>query len=88
MNSERAHELLRNAEYKTAKSLDIPHSYTLKYSWKDINEFYELVQFIRDHGVKERFWSKEYIYYYLDGYKYWTMGYELPVTKLINKAKA
>lgn len=79
---------IKSASYKFAKSMPkIPHSYSLRENWDDPKEFEEAVQYIRDHGVVERFYSKQYTYLYLDGYKYWTMGSPLEKTKLINRAK-
>lgn len=80
-------KLLKEAKFIQAKSKDLPHSYTLRKDWVSSELFSEVVLFIRQKGVVERFWSKHYTYYYLDGYKYWSMGYPLNITKLINKAK-
>lgn len=49
--------------------------------------FRSFVLFIRENGKEERFFSKKYIYYYLDGYKYWTMGNPLEETIILNRAK-
>lgn len=78
---------LMNAEYKFAKTMvKIPHSYTLRDTWNDQEFFNECVQFIRDNGAIEFFWGKPYIYFYHNGYKYWTMGNPVEQTKLINRA--
>ena len=88
MNKEEVIEELNNQHYKFAKSMaNIPHSYTLKKNWSDKALFDFIVQYIRDNGVKEKFFKKSYIYYYANGYKYWTMGNSIEVTKLINRAK-
>jgi hypothetical protein len=88
MNNEEVDRLLSVQPYKFAKTMaSIPHSYTLKESWADKALFDLIVQFIRDNGVKEKFFSKTYIYYYANGYKYWTMGNSIEVTKLINRAE-
>lgn len=86
---EKVESLLKSATYKVASTMpDIPHSYTLKHLWSNIKDFNLVVQYIRDYGVEESFGRKKFMYYYLDGYKYWTMGNTLEITKLINKAKA
>ena len=62
-----------------------PHEYCLKKNCETIELFNEAVQFIRDNGVKEFFFKKSFIYFYHDGYKYWTMGAPIPITILINR---
>jgi len=80
--------ILEKAEFKFAKTMaSIPHSYTLKEKWDDVELFNKVVLAIREKGVKEKFYSKTYTYYYANGYKYWTMGNSLEITKLINRAK-
>jgi len=78
--------LLKNAKFVFAKSMPkLPHHYTLRETW-DSNTFDYVVQKIRELGVPERFFKKTYIYYYANGYKYWTMGNPTDQTKLINRA--
>ena len=78
--------LLKNAKFVFAKSMPkLPHHYTLRETW-DSNTFDYVVQKIRELGVPERFFKKTYIYYYANGYKYWTMGNPIDQTKLINRA--
>lgn len=85
---ENINEILEKAEFKFAKTMaNIPHAYTLKEKWGDVELFNKVVMFIRENGVKEKFFSKTYTYYYANGYKYWTMGNSLEITKLINRAK-
>lgn len=72
--------------------LSYPHSYTLRETWENDSEFVEAVLFIREHGIRERFYYKTYIYYYLNEYKYWTMGNPVSYTDktktfIINRAK-
>ncbi len=62
-----------------------PHSYCLKKNCENIERFNQAVQFIRDNGVKEFFYRKAFIYFYHDGYKYWTMGAPIAQTILINR---
>ena len=88
MNKEEVNQILSNQFYKFAKTMPTaPHAYTLKENWADPNLFDSVVQFIRDNGVPERFYTKSYIYYYANGYKYWTMGNPIAITKLINRAE-
>jgi hypothetical protein len=91
MTKETVDSLLNKAKFKFAKSMArIPHSYSLRAGWDDA-EFVEVVKYMREHGEKEMFYSKMYIYYYANGYKYWTMGCPLhndakTGTILINRA--
>lgn len=85
---------LDNAIWNEAKSMPkIPHSYTIRKNWSDDKLFVECVKLIRLIGVKEKFYSKEYIYYYYNGFKYWTMGNPVSYTDkkktfILNRAKA
>ena len=54
---------------------------------EDDKEFESIVEYIREHGVKEKFEGKEYIYLHLGDFKYWTMGEAVKDTILINRAK-
>tara|TARA_Y100000401_G_C8256741_1_gene191124 strand:- start:51 stop:329 length:279 start_codon:yes stop_codon:yes gene_type:complete len=89
LNKQNVQEILENTNFKFAKTMkNIPHSYTLKENWENKNLFHDIVLFIREHGVQEKFYKKTYTYLYLNGYKYWTMGFHPKITRLINKAKA
>ena len=78
--------LLKNAKFVFAKSMPkLPHHYTLRETWND-DEFVFAVNKIREIGIEKRFWKKTYIYYYANGYMYWTMGNPIDQTKLINRA--
>lgn len=85
--------MLTKCEFKYAKSMpEFPHWYTLRENWDSDADFIKTVMLIRKYGYKEKYWGKEYIYYNINGYKYWTMGYPLhncpkTGTILINKAK-
>jgi hypothetical protein len=86
MFKSKVRDLLEKATFIYAKTLPLfKHFYTKRESWED-SDFVEVVKYIRKYGVKEKFFNKEYIYYYLGDYKYWTMGNPLDETILINKA--
>lgn len=93
MNSEEVHNLLDLAIFKFAKSMPkIPHEYSHRRSWKNDKDFCDVVQFIRDNGIKQPFYRVYFIYYYYNGYKYWTMGNPLSYTDktktfILNRAK-
>jgi hypothetical protein len=62
-----------------------PHEYCLKKNCESIELFNDAVVFIRENGVKEKFFKSRFIYFYIDGYKYWTMGAPIDITILINR---
>lgn len=88
MTYEEISKILESKDYRFAKTMaEHPHSYTLIDEWENKQEFYNVVQYIRDYGVKEKFYRVTYIYLHINGYKYWTMGAPLSETILINRAK-
>jgi len=88
IDKSKAIELIESNDFQFAKTMKtIPHSYTLKEKWKNLEDFNSVVLWIRENGVPEQFMGKSYIYFYYAGFKYWTMGNSLEITKLINKAK-
>ena len=88
MQLERITKLLEDNNFKFAKTMKrYPHSYTLKDNWDTEQDFYDVVLYIRNNGYKVNFWNKEYIYFNIGKYKYWTMGNPLEQTKLINRAE-
>lgn len=94
LDIETVNKLLSQAKYVFAKSMPtIPHEYSNRYNWENDKDFCDVVQWIRDNGVKEKFGNKYYTYYYFNGYKYWTMGNLLSYTDrsktfILNKVKA
>ena len=65
-----------------------PHEYIVreKAAGED-QEFADAVVYIREHGFPMRFWGTEYIYIYLDGRFYWTMGEPVEETIIINRCR-
>ena len=83
-----ARDILERNKWIFAKTMpETPHFYTLRRTWRDEKEFESIVEYIREHGVKEKFEGKEYIYLHLGDFKYWTMGEAAKDTILINRAK-
>ncbi len=71
------------------ESKDKSHSYTLeKWSPEDRDEFYALVQHIRDCGYVEWFRGVGYVMFDVGEYRYWTMGWPIEETILINRKKS
>lgn len=74
--------------WKFAKTMSAtPHAYTIR-DWRPAyqNEFVRFVELIRKHGHPENFYRAVYVYFYIDGLKYWTMGDTLDGTVVINRA--
>lgn len=63
-----------------------PHEYTIS-AWRPELEarFKQCVVFIRKHGQVDRYHGRPFTVYYLNGWKYWTMGSPLEATALINR---
>ena len=79
---------LPKANYKFAKTMaNMPHSYTLKTTWSNQEDFFLCVELIRTHGYQEEFLGKTYTYFDIGDYKYWTMGASVKETILINRAE-
>lgn len=74
-------------QYAKTYAKSWPHEYTIRWWRKDLDaEFCRLVLFIRANGVKEHFHKAIRPYFYIDGYKYWTMGDPLETTWVLNRA--
>jgi len=82
-------EYIEKVRWKFAKSYTktAPHAYTVK-EWEPELEkdFERFVTIIRTYGYAQRYWSKIHWYFDVDGYKYWTMGFPLHITIIINRA--
>jgi hypothetical protein len=93
MIKEEVNKLLDNAKFVFAKSMPkIPHEYSHRNTWANDSFFCDVVLWIRENGIRQSFFKKEFIYYYYNGYKYWTMGnpvsYEDKTkTFILNRAK-
>lgn len=89
MDREEAHHLLRNAKYTFAKTMPKnPHYYSVRTEWEDEAVFEDLVKFIRLNGHREKYGGRWYTCYVFDGWKYWTMGWPVRETTIINRCEA
>lgn len=89
MTRERAIELLDKQKFTFAKTMsNIPHSWSARKEWANDKDFVDVVLFMREHGVTEYFYKKPFVYFYANGFKYWTMGNDMTITRIINRAKA
>lgn len=82
-------DILLSTPFKVAKTMPkIPHEYTLKQNWEDKELFQYVCDYILMYGKKEWFFRTQYSYYYIGGYKYWTMmNSETKEYYIINRAK-
>jgi len=80
-------QFVAKAPWRFAKTMaDTPHEYTVRGQTPD-EEFEAFVRYTREHGYKARFGRSTYMYLNLDGWKYWTMGWPVEKTIVINRAK-
>lgn len=93
MTNERFVSLVLRNKWTFAKTMAyMPHEYTLRRDFANDADFVDMVKHIRQHGIKEKFGKTEYTYFYINGWKYWTMGCPLhncdkTGTILINRAQ-
>tara|TARA_R110000796_G_scaffold157744_5_gene274468 strand:+ start:226 stop:513 length:288 start_codon:yes stop_codon:yes gene_type:complete len=81
-------KVLENKRWKFASSMPKqPHEYTLREWWSDDDQFIKIVKDMRSCAYWGKFFSTPIKYWEYGEYKYWTMGYGLDQTKLINRAK-
>ena len=66
----------------------IPHEWVCKNNLDEKSkiDFDYFVSYIREKGFKAVFFHTTYTYLEIDGYYYWTMGYPLDQTIIINRA--
>jgi len=76
---------LRVQRYITAKAESNPHQYCLRNSWNADTTFTKVAEIIREYGYVEWFWKKPYMMLNVGQFKFWTMGWPLEVTMLINR---
>jgi hypothetical protein len=64
-----------------------PHAYCLKKNFENEVDFERFVLLIRKYGYKIKWRDRQtYTCLDIDGYRYWTMGFPLNETILINRA--
>jgi hypothetical protein len=82
-------DLLEAHRWRYASSMpDTPHEYTLLDWWDDAEAFYRCVASIRRHGERTTFRGWPYIEITLGDHRYWTMGYPVRETTLVNRRLA
>ncbi|MDE2096212.1 MAG: hypothetical protein KGL39_03135 [Patescibacteria group bacterium] len=71
----------------SARYKDMPHSYHVREWTRDMVRFDRMVEHIRVIGFPHRFFKRVYIYLLHDGWYYWTMGWPVHETTVINRAR-
>ena len=87
---ERIKTLISSVEWTWAKTYakSAPHWYCVFKRNPELDqEFRYFTQYIRDHGVTRKFWSKEFTYLEIEGFEYWSYGAPVEETELINRAE-
>ncbi len=66
-----------------------PHEYIVKDNLdeKGREEFEKIVEFISNNGYQKKFFKRVYVYFEIDGFKYWTMGNPINETNILNREK-
>jgi hypothetical protein len=70
-------EFVKRNKWKFSKTMPkSPHEYTIR-EWITPEEYNEAALFVLANSIhEERFFSKTFKYYYLDGWKYWSYPIE------------
>lgn len=84
----RARELIKVNSWQFAKTMRwCPHWYTLRRRWSSQDDFEWFVRFVRLYGVVESWRNYRHVYFYDQGWKYWSMGAPVETTILVNRAR-
>lgn len=54
---------------------------------KKVADYSTKCGYIREYGEEQRFYHRGFIYFEEDGSLYWTMGFPIPETTIINQCK-
>lgn len=88
LTNEEIETFIEQNNWKFASSMRyIPHWYCLKENCTNQLMFERFVHHIRKHGYIERFGNRVFTYFNVGKYKYWTMGFPIYETILINRAR-
>lgn len=83
---DRVRAFINTRQWHFAKTMpEIPHWYCLREDRDDAGEFLWFAKYIRAHSEPGMFYGRVYHYYYLDGYKYWSMDERPEDCDLINR---
>lgn len=88
MTEEEFRAFIESVEWVFAKSYSetYPHSYTTRDRVGNDAYFEKFIYYARENAVLKSFYSKQYLYFELDGFEYWEMGRPLKAIQVLNKA--
>jgi hypothetical protein len=87
-----AREFIRRRRWKEAVTYrkTAPHEYTIR-DWQPdagaVAEFEAFAEMIRRFGYADFFYKVRHIYWAVDEFKYWSMGWPIAETVVINRAR-
>ena len=85
--NERHKDFINKVNWTYAKTMpEWPHEYTVR-NKVDENLFIEMVKHIREFGYDGLFYQTHLTYFEVDSLVYWTMGYPIDETIIINRCK-
>jgi hypothetical protein len=87
MSMHEVREFVKNCVWVETRLGGELHAYTLRVLTEDERSFVHLVETIREYGYDGRYLGKAYRYLDVDGFQYFTQGYDMRVTTLINRKK-
>jgi hypothetical protein len=83
---ERARALIKAQTWTFAKTMpQCPHWYSVRKRWANEEDFEWLVRIIRTYGFREPYGKLMYTAWIDQGFKYWTMGWPVEETTIINR---
>jgi len=88
----RAREFIAGRRWREAVTYreTAPHEYTVR-EWvtgaRANQDFSHFVDLVRRFGYADFFYRVRHIYWAVDGFKYWTMGWPIEETTVINRAR-
>jgi hypothetical protein len=87
MSMDEVREFVKNCVWIETRLGGELHAYTLRVLTEDELSFVHLVETIREYGYDGRYLGKAYRYLDENGFQYFTQGYDMRVTTLINRKK-
>jgi hypothetical protein len=88
MSDEEIKVFIASSSWAVAKRMpNTPHEYTARRNAKDLATFERFIMHIRNNGYRQKFGKYNYTYLDVDGWQYWTMGWPVQQTMIINRAK-
>ena len=87
MNQQEVREFIDSHKWTYAKTMPKhPHFYVVRNKCRGDDEFVGFVEHIRLYGYDKFFFKTLLRYLDFDGHTYWTMGYVVGATSIINRA--